>query len=197
MKKIIRSIIIFWGILALFPLFYLIYGFFTYGEGSFWLFGVGDGLASTTAWVDSNTNGIQDPDEKSLANVCIWYGYSPEAGSSLDSFCEFGSVENRNITDDEGKWGQFLPGGKCSEVFIFAKTPEGFQATTNLASDGCNAKFGFVAQGVQVKQQILSVDEFIWQRTLFTWITRIIVGLVILVVSVGGTIWLQTDLEHI
>jgi hypothetical protein len=187
-KRIVRSIVIFWGISAFFLFGYLTYGFFTDGPGSFYLYGAVDGVASATAWLDSNADGIQNVDEKPLANVCIWHGFNPEAGLDLDYFCK---TENAYKTDENGGLGEFLPGAKCSDVFIFAKAPDGLQATTNLAINDCSAKFGFVAKDVPVKQKIVSIDDFIQQRNLLTWLTRICFALITIAVSVTGTIWLQ------
>lgn len=188
MKKVIRSIIVFWGIMALFPLFYVGYAFFTFGEGSYWLFGARDGYASAITWLDNNADGIRNADEKPLANVCIWYGYNPESGiRDVVDPCR----GNHFSTDGQGKWSEFLPGGSCEDYFVFVRAPDGFHATTNLASNGCDAGFGFISEDVQVEQKVLSVDEFVRQSILIAWIKRILAGFAILSVSVAGTIWLQ------
>ncbi len=191
MKKVIRSAVIFWGIVAIFPLCYLIFLFFTTGEGSFWVFGARDGQASARTWSDSNANGIQDAGEKPLANVCIWSGYSPESGihKVLDP-CEKDSQE---ATDEQGRWSMFLPGGSCKDFFVFVKAPDGYQATTNLASNGCDARFGFAPDKVEVKQRILTIEQFVQQQNMILWAKRIVTGLVILSASVFGTIWLQKN----
>ena len=179
MKKAVRSIIIFWGIVALFLLCYLIYE----REISYRLFGLGDGQALATTWLDSNANGIQDPNEKPFANVFLWYGYNPSSGN----------IKYHFSTDEQGKWGEFLPGGRCDEVFVFAKPPDGFRATTDLASNACDAKFGFVAKDVLVKQDIIDVERFIQRKILIDWITKIIISLTVIVVGIIGTIWLQKE----
>jgi len=190
-KKVIRSAIIFWGIVALFPFFYFVYLFFTIGEGSYWLFGAGDGQASAITWLDSNANGVQESDEKALANVCLWSGYRPESGNR--EFADPCEGQNHDATDDQGKWGMFLPGGRCDDFFIFARVPEGFQATTDLASNGCEAAFGFALDKVEVKQRIRIVEQFVQQQTTFLWAKRIAISLIILVASISGTIWLQKN----
>ncbi len=191
MKKVIRSVIIFWGIAAILPLCYLIYLFFATGEGSYWIFGARDGQASAVTWSDNNANGIQDAGEKPLANVCIWSGYSPDSGiREVSDPCE---KDYQETTDEQGQWSLFLPGGSCDEFFVFVRAPEGYQATTDLASNGCDARFGFAPDKVEVKQGILSVEQFVQQQITILWVKRIAIGLIILLVSIFGTIWLQKN----
>lgn len=183
MRKIIRTIIIFWGIIAIFPLCYALYT--VWGD---WIFGYGDGQASVITWIDSNANGIQETDESSLADVCLWSGYSVRSGVHTVDPCE---TQYHDATDDKGTWGEFLPGGKCEEYYIFVKTPYGYQATTDLASNGCNAKFGFVPEGVSVKNNVRSVEEFVRRQIILIWIERITISVLIISVGIAGTIWLQ------
>jgi len=123
--------------------------------------------------------------------VCIWSGYSPESG--IREFVDTCEGQNHDATDQQGKWDRFLPGGSCDENFIFARVPQGFQATTDLASNGCVAKFGFVSNEVQVKQRTSSVEQFVQRQFMLLWIKRIAIGLLILLVSISGTIWLQKN----
>jgi energy-coupling factor transporter transmembrane protein EcfT len=187
-KIILRFVMIFWGVSTLFLISWLVYVFFTNGEGSYWLFGARDGFATATTWLDSNADGIQDADEKPLANVCIWYGHVPESGiRELVDPCS----GNHLSTDDKGQWWEFLPGGSCNDEFVFTKAPDGFQATTDLAADGCDAKFGFVSEDVQVKQKVISVEDFVRQKAIIFWLKRTFMILIIILISVVGTIWLQ------
>jgi hypothetical protein len=190
MKKVIRSVILFLGIVALFPLFYLVYFYFSVGDGSRW-FGTCDGEEYVMTWLDSNADGIQDTDEKPFANVCIWDGVDPNYGVDLEFSCESQNRIDINHTDEHGFWGKFLPGGKCEDYFVFAKAPDGFQPTTSLISNGCNAKFGFVAKDVSVKQKFKSVDEFIQQRKRNAQLMKMALALVIVAAGVAGAIWLQ------
>jgi hypothetical protein len=82
-KKVIRSVIIFWGIFALFQ--------YLYGVYSFYAAYTDNGEIIITTWLDSNANGIQDPNENPLPNICTWYVYSPKAEIS----------ENLNKCKDE------------------------------------------------------------------------------------------------
>ena len=189
MKKIIRSIIIFWGIVAIFPLCYLVYDFFTVGEGSYWIFGARDGQTSVTAWLDKNANGSKDTNEPPLSGVCIWAGYRPD--SVIQEYSDPCNFSDSAVTDEQGNWDKFLPGGSCDNFYVFAKSPDGYQPTTDLTSNGCSAQFGFVENGVTVSHKVLSINDFARQRTTVLWITRIGVGLFIVVVAGFGTFWLE------
>lgn len=189
MKKAIRSVIIYWGIVAIFPLCYLVYAFFTVGEGSYWIFGLGDDVASVTAWQDKNANGIKDDDESPFPGVCIWYGYRPDSVIQNHSDpCQF---SDNGVTDEQGNWGQFLPGGNCEDIYVFAKPPNGYQPTTDLASNGCSAQFGFVENGVEVSHTVLSIDDFARRKITILWVNRIGIGLFIVAVASFGTFWLE------
>jgi len=189
MKKVIRSVVIFWGIVALFLPCYLMYSFFTIGEGSYWIFGARDGQASVTAWLDKNANGVKDTGEPPLSGICIWYGYRPD--SVIQDYSDPCKFSDYAVTDEQGNWGKFLPGGSCDTIYVFAKTPDGYQPTTNLASDGCSAQFGFVKNGVTVSQKILSINDFARHKITMLWVTRICVGLFIIAVAGFGTFWLE------
>jgi hypothetical protein len=209
-KKVIRSVVIFWGIAtAIFPPCYLVYAHFTVGSVLYEFLDTRGRhpLVSATAWLDDNANGIQDPGEKALANVCIGWGEhaaivssdGPDAVSrildlSYNFQCKAEQVIQPVATDEEGKWGGLVV-ESCQNVFIFARVPEGYQATTDLASaNGCvDAKFGFAPVGVQVKQKIDSVEQFIQREIVILWVKRIAIGMIILLAGIFGTIWLQKD----
>lgn len=182
-KRVIRSALIFLGIISIVPLCYLIYGYLT--QNPWMILPVGDGQATASTWLDSNANGIRDPDEKNLPNVCIWYSYSLSAGVTESNQCEY------TFTDNQGGWGEFLPGGSCDEVFIFVQSPSGFHPTTDVVSDGCDAEFGFVQANVMVDHKVLNIDEYVQQQNIFTRVKRITIGFIIIAISVLGTIWLE------
>jgi hypothetical protein len=182
-KQTIRSAIIFFGIVAIVPMCQLFYGFFV---PYFWMvLPAGDGSASVTTWLDSNANGIKDPGENNLPNVCVWSAFDLDSGAVFPVSCE------TSITDDQGRWGQFLPGGSCDKLFVFAKAPKGFQATTDLVSNGCDAKIGFVQENVAVNHKVLNIREYIQQQNRFSYLERITIGFIIIVVGIIGTIWLE------
>ena len=188
-KKVIRSVVIFWGIVAIFPLCYEIYYFFTEGEGSYWVFGARDGLASVSAWLDKNANGIREQNEPPFPGVCIWSGYRPD--SVIQDYSDPCQFYDSHVTDEQGTWGQFLPGGSCETFYVFAKAPEGYQPTTDLASDSCSAQFGFVENGILVSHKVLSINDFARRQITILWVKRIGIGLFVLVVASIGTFWLE------
>ena len=79
MKRIIRSVIIFWGIVAIFPLIYIVYSLFLYSDIYADLFGISDGGAYVFTWLDKNANGLREENEPPLINVCVWYRYRPDS----------------------------------------------------------------------------------------------------------------------
>ncbi len=208
LKKVIRSVVIFWGIAtAIFPPCYLVYAYFTAGSTLYEFLDTRGRypLVSATAWLDDNANGIQDSGEKALANVCIGWGkhvdivdyrdtVSEILNLSHDSRCKADQDVPPVATDEEGEWGGIVS-ESCQYVFIFARAPEGYQATTDLVSaNGCDdAKFGFAPIGVKVKQEIYSVEQFIQREIAILWVKRIATGMVILLAGIFGTIWLQKD----
>ena len=188
-KKVIRSAIIFWGIITLFPLCYLIYVFFTDGEGSYWIFGARDGQASVSVWLDKNANGIRDQNEPPLPGVCIWSSdYIASVIQNYSDPCQFSDYD---VTDKKGLWGKFLPGGSCETYYVFAKAPEGYQPTTDLASNGCSAQFGFVENSVSVSHKVLSINDFVSRHNSILWVKRIGIGLFMLAIAIFGTLWLE------
>lgn len=182
-KRTIRSAIIFFGIISIVPVFGLVR---TYWESISWMIlPHGDGLASATTWLDANANGLQDAGEGDLPDVCVWGEYSLYGGAVAPDPCAY------SRTDQQGGWGQFLPGGECSEFYVFASPPAGFHATTDLVSGGCEAKFGFVQDDVPVNHRVLSIRDYIQQQDRFDSIKRIITTIIVLVLAIVGTVWLE------
>ncbi len=182
-KRTLRSAIIFLGIVSIFPLCYLIY--VVWSQNSWRVLPVGDGMASAITWLDSNANGVKEAGEQNLPNVCVWSSYSLEGGAVKSSPC------NNSYTDQQGGWGEFLPGGSCKEIFIFAQSPSGFHPTTDLVSNGCDARFGFVQGNVPVNHKVLNADVYSQQHNRLATLKGIVLGLIITVVAILGTIWLE------
>jgi hypothetical protein len=188
-KKVIRSIVIFWGIIAIFPLCYFIYAFFTVGQGSYWIFGARDGQASVSAWLDKNANGIREQNEHPLPGICIWSGYRPD--SVIRDYSDPCQFSDYAVTDEQGIWEKFLPNGSCDTFYVFAKAPDGFQPTTDLASNSCSAQFGFVENSISVSHKVLSINDFARRQITILWVKRIGIGLFMLVIASIGTFWLE------
>jgi hypothetical protein len=182
-RQIIRSIIIFWGIIAIFPACYLLYNYVVYN-----VLPRGDGEEHVTTWLDSNANGIKDPGEKNLPNVCVWEGYSQSDGD--DAYIHPDICKN-SFTDGNGEWWNFLPGGSCDELFVIAEAPKGFHATTNVVSRPCDTEIGFVQDNVPVNHKVLSIKEYFQQQNTFLLLKRIALGFIIIMIGIIGTIWLE------
>lgn len=166
-------------------MFLLIYSLYPYLKE--YLFGIGDGGAYVSAWVDKNADGLREENEPPLANVCVWYGYRP------DSQIEDCGFEGDRVTDKNGEWGEFLAGTSCDNIYIFAAVPAGYQPTTDLAKKGCFASFGFVEEGVAVSHNVLTIDEFAQKENARIWIQNIIAGLFVLTIAFLGTKWLENS----
>lgn len=179
MKRIIRSVIIFWGIVAIFPFIYVLYPLIRDN-----LSGAGDGGSDVLTWLDENANGLREENEPPLANVCVWSGYRS------DSQIEDCIFEGYRVTDTNGEWGEFLAGSACDEVYIFAASPDGYRPTTDLARKGCRADFGFVQENVKVSRKVLTIDEFAQREIRKAWIRNVTVGLFIFATAFMGTRWL-------
>lgn len=185
MKRIIRSVIIFWGIVAVFPLFYVVYSLFLNSDTYATLFGIGDGGAYALVWLDENANGFHDRNEPPLANVCVWSRRRPD--TKIED-CKF---ENDHVTDENGAWGEFLAGSECNEVYIFVAIPDGYKPITDLARKGCYAEFGFVEEHVNITRKVLTIDEFTQREITKLWIRNAAMGLFIVATAFLGTKWLE------
>lgn len=177
-KKTIRSVVVFWGIFTLLLCIYLIVSFK----------GIPEDEAYATTWIDQNANGIKENNEAPLPNVCIWSSHS-----GFPKYFDPCEDKDHETTSDTGQWYRFLPGDTCDNTYVFVKAPEGYQPTTNLAANGCDAKFGFISKDVKVEKDVLSVQSFIRRTYLTTWLKIIFIGLVVLFICTTGTVWLQKE----
>jgi len=99
MKRIIRSVIIFWGIVSLFPLFYLLYTAF---ESNF--LPHADASVSIMTWLDIDADGFHEEGEPHLASICVGYLYS---ANTLPDYYQSNSCQFQDykVTDETGGWG--------------------------------------------------------------------------------------------
>jgi hypothetical protein len=189
-KRIIRKIIIFWGILIIIPAIDSVYFFFKQSDLYHDLYGFKDGGSSAFTWLDSNADGQQNLNEPPLADVCVWYESFPERFYKDDTnYCDF---ESHPVTDSQGKWSVFLAGEvNCKELWIFAEAPDGYQATTPLAFHGCSASFGFAPENAHIEKAIPSASDLIQRYSILLKIKNVIIVLLIIATSILGTIWLE------
>jgi hypothetical protein len=129
----------------------------------------GDAGASIQAWQDLNGNGKIDRGENPLPGVCAWDTYiddmsvfpqTPYTEADIDSECSFTFQQ----TDAKGWWGEFKAGGNCTELYLFALPPKGYQATTSSVVNGCDGQFGFQPIGSQPARTGVTPVEFIQEK---------------------------------
>ena len=68
--------------------------------------------------------------------------------------------EDYQVTNEQGVWEKFLPGGDCTGLYAFAVPPAGFQSTNTPAARACSAEFGFVQEGTVVKNRFPTSAQF-------------------------------------
>ncbi len=128
-----------------------------------------DSMASARAWLDSNGDGIRQPAEPWLEDVCIWNHTELERFDEemVSSLCADSDIGENLSTDENGKWsGNLWAGACCSDIYIFAIPPEGYQATTPLVANGCLAEFGFVpAESAPTTEQFSTTDYVLQLQT--------------------------------
>jgi hypothetical protein len=144
-----------------------------------------DASASATAWIDQNNNGLEDAGEIPLHGVCVWFELSSPLSTNIDQTGDCSTSSSR--TDQQGVWGGgFLPGGNCSEIYIFVKPPTGYEPTTPVMVHGCIAQFGFVPTGSVPAKRLLSPDEIIRRENLWRTFQQIASFLALIIVVIDG-----------
>ena len=110
-----------------------------------------DADVSARAWVDTNGNGYRDVDETPLEGVCVWdWSAQVPDDEVIAQVCD----DPFHRTGDSGEWPSseeryltFRAGASCEDIYIFAKPPQGFEATTPIVVNSCYAEFGFAPEG--------------------------------------------------
>lgn len=141
MRRIALSILIYVGLLILALGLYL--GILILRDSSPLL--AGDAAAAAEVWLDEDSDGVWDPGEPPLTDVCIW-----ESNQALDistaEIAEICAGSVRGVRED-GHWeGSFRAGGSCDDIYIYARPPEGYAATRPPVARGCFAQFGFAPE---------------------------------------------------
>ena len=140
-----------------------------------------DSSAFIETYIDQNANGIKDKNEPPLDAVCVWGGPVSLDSVSANEMIEFTCSKPRSVTDGKGQWGEFKPGSRCEDLFLFAVTPEGYRPTTDLAVNGCEAKFGFTSTGSVPQKNILTLNN-LFSRKVMEKRIKLFAGFVICVI---------------
>lgn len=141
MRRITRSILIYLGLLILALGLYL--GVLILRDTIPFL--AGDAAAAAEVWLDEDADGVRDPDEPPLTDVCIWASDQPldVSAAEIAEICAGPGIPIR----EDGHWeGRFRAGGSCDDIYIYARPPEGYAATRPPAARGCFAQFGFAPE---------------------------------------------------
>jgi hypothetical protein len=178
--RVLVSLVILLLLLVAYAGYYLL-------ELNYFLFGARDAGAYVETWQDDNADGYRDEDEPPLGGVCVWAGYSLttseeyiyHAFSTWDAICD----GDGHRTDENGEWGDFFPGGRCSEIRILAMVPEGYRATTATAVRGCEVQYGFVESGGSLNDSQISAEEYLKRQENADRAGRIAVTSIVVVIA--------------
>ena len=126
-------------------------------------YAIGDGMATVITFIDLDLDGVRDVAEPGLPGVCIRPSYNSELP---DDFAEQDPCQHDEfyLTDAQGRWGDFLPGGDCADLYVFAIPPEGFQSTNSPVTTSCSAEFGFADESIAIDRSFLTAEEFTSRR---------------------------------
>ena len=117
-----------------------------------------DARAIAYVWVDSNCNSIPDANEVPLPGLCIWHGDSALSSPPRPDYCDIDSESV--VSDTNGRWDAGLLWNRtCEDVYIFVRSPNYYQPTTDTVVRGCMAEFGFVRKGECPSASIMTPVE--------------------------------------
>jgi hypothetical protein len=122
------------------------------------LSGCGDAGGFGMAWEDANCDGVRDPQEPPLAGVCVWTSLYASQPTPSQEDC----AKEHLQTDSDG-WGRgyFYAGCSCSDVYVFAQAPDGFQPTTDTVVNDCEGDFGFAPEGTCPPHASVTAHELV------------------------------------
>lgn len=119
---------------------------------------MGDSGGYGSAWEDTNCDGDRDHGELPLAGVCVWSSTHVNAPTPSPEECTTEQLQ----TDRDGRSGwAFYPGTSCSDIFVFAQTPNGYHPTTDMVVNDCDGEFGFAPRGACPGPPIVTQSDLI------------------------------------
>lgn len=125
------------------------------------------------AWVDTDCDGHRDRDEEPLPGVCVrsptWL---PDRPPSLE-YC----ARDYSRTDEEGSWSGGIISGCFVDYYIVARTPEGFEPTTDtIVDNSMYGAFGFAPEGTCPQRSIATPESLTALRLAHTQRKAVLVG---------------------
>lgn len=139
---------------------------------------VSDAGASITVWLDTNGDGKKDNNEPFMPNVCFWAGYitydqneyNQPPFSNWKEYCN----KQDNMTDINGSWSEFLPGGNCIDYYIVINPPNNYFPTTPTFVNNCGAEFGLSQQIDKSRRSSKNVGQYLQyqveKKRLIEWV---------------------------
>ena len=155
MTKIKLYILRFIVFLLIFALMVFVINYFM-SENPFYMM-AHDAGASIQVWLDANGDGQKGEDESFLPDVCVWAGYASSSEPRWNEMCEGSGY----LTDKNGAWSQFFPGGSCKEIYTAVNPPENYFPTTPVIVHGCNAEFGISQEKPASASQAINIGEYL------------------------------------
>ena len=95
-----------------------------------------------------------------------------------------------------GLWDSGLPWNRsCTDVYIFVRTPDGFQPTTDMVVNGCSAEFGFARSPACPKRAIRTPSDLVAHERKMQVLTNlawVLVGSIVIVLYCRCSAFPQT-----
>ena len=98
-----------------------------------------DAVATAYTWQDINCNGKPDEGEPPLGEVCVQVSNQSIPTPSANSCWA--------VTSSDGQWWSSFMTNDCNQVYVAARSPDGFEPTTATVANRCDAEFGFAKAG--------------------------------------------------
>lgn len=149
-----------------------------------------DARAFARVWEDANCNGQPEEGEAPLQGVCVWFGDHADSPIPHSEYCdnEWGQTDSRGLWDSGLLWNR-----SCTDVYIFVRTPDGFQPTTGIVVNGCSAEFGFARSLACPKRAIRTPADLVAHERkmqVFTNLAWVLVGSIVIAL-LGGLFLLE------
>jgi hypothetical protein len=147
-----------------------------------------DAAAQASVWEDANCDGQRGEDEVPLYGVCVWAAGSPYSAVPQASYCAY----SQGQTNSQGYWSDFTQYyGGCGDIFIFIRTLDGFQPTTDTVVNDCVADFGLARSSTCPQRSIVTPADLVAEQRRKRAITALALGAVVAAVGLSAAYWLR------